>query len=345
MTPYLFRTLVAEAALAPSVHNVQPARWRQEGDAALLFEDPSMRLPAGDPQGWDAGMSLGAACEGMALAASAAGLATRVEPVEGTYGQLRLCARITFAPGAAPDPLAAHVAARRSWRGAFAPATAADRAAAAALAARDAAVIADASVIAEVAHLSDAASHGFLRQPEFRAELLSWMRLSPAHPRWGVDGLNAAAMALGPLERLAAGAVLGTAFRLLDTLGLAAPLLADRVKTQGAAAILILHRPEVETAFDCGRAFYRAWLGIEAAGFGAAVMAALSDDARAAARLWTMTGLPDRCRIVTAFRIGRRPAHTPVPRARRAVEELLVQSMTRNSGNGLSAKVMGEEDA
>ena len=52
MTPDLFRRLVAEAALAPSVHNVQPARWRQDGDAALLFEDPAVRLPAGDAQGW-----------------------------------------------------------------------------------------------------------------------------------------------------------------------------------------------------------------------------------------------------------------------------------------------------
>jgi hypothetical protein len=324
MTTDLFRRLVAEAALAPSVHNVQPARWRQEGDAALLFEDPSVRLLAGDPEGWDAGMSLGAACEGMALAASAAGWAARVEPAQGTDGPLKLRARIVFAPGAAPDPLAAHVAARRSWRGVFAPATAADRAAAAALAAPDVAVIAEAPAITEVARLADAASHGFLRQPAFRAELLSWMRLSPAHPRWRVDGLNAEALALGPLERRAAGAVLGPAFRALDALGLAAPLLAERAKAGGAAAFLVLHRPEAESAFDCGRAFYRAWLGIEAAGFGAAVVAALADDAEAAARLRAMTGLPAARRIVSAFRIGRRPAHTPIPRARRAVEEIMV---------------------
>jgi hypothetical protein len=322
MTPDLFRRMVAEAALAPSVHNVQPARWRQEGDAALLFEDPTVRLPAGDPEGWDAGMSLGAACEGMAMAASAAGWAARVDPARGTDGPLRLRARIAFAPGAAPDPLAAQVAARHSWRGAFAPATAADRAAAAALAGPDCAVIAEAPGVTEVARLGDAASHGFLRQPAFRAELRSWMRLSPEHPRWGVDGLNAAALALGPLERRAAGAVLGPAFRALDALGLAAPLLADGAK--GAAAFLVLHRPEAENAFDCGRAFYRAWLGIEAAGFGAAVVAALADNDGAAARLGAMTGLAAARRIVTVFRIGRRPAHALVVRARRPVGDLLV---------------------
>lgn len=322
MTPDLFRRLVAEAALAPSVHNVQPARWRQDGDAALLYEDPAVRLPAGDPEGWDAGMSLGAACEGIAIAASAYGLAARAERAEGADGPLRLCARIAFAPGAAPDPLASHVAARRSWRGVFAPATEADRAAASALAAPDAAIIAEAADVAEVSRLADAASHGFLRRPAFRAELLSWMRLSPAHPRWGTDGLNAAALALGPLERLAARAVLGPTFRALDAVGLAAPLLADRAK--GAAAFLVLHRSDGESAFDCGRAFYRVWLGIEAARFGATVVASLADDDGAAARLRAMTGLPASRRIVSAFRIGRRPAHTPVPRARRAAEELLV---------------------
>lgn len=324
MTPDLFRRLVAEAALAPSVHNVQPARWRQEGDGALLFEDPSVRLPAGDPDGWDTGMSLGAACEGMVMAASSAGLAARVERAEGADGPFRLCARIVFTPDAAPDPLLPHVALRRSWRGAFAPATMADRAAVAALAAPDAAVIADASRLADIARLADSASHGFLRQAAFRAELLSWMRLAPAHPRWSVDGLNAAALALGPLERLAAGAVLGPAFRVLDAVGLSAPLLADRAKMKGAAGLLVLHRPDGESAFDCGRAFYRVWLGIEAAGFGAAVVASLADDDGAAARLRAMTGLPVSRRIVSAFRIGRRPAHTLVPRARRSAEELLV---------------------
>jgi hypothetical protein len=324
MTPDLFRRLVAEAALAPSVHNVQPARWRQEGDAALLFEDTSVRLPAGDPEGWDAGLSLGAACEGLALAASAAGLVAHVQPAEGTEGPLRLRARVAMAPGAEADPLAAHVPARRSWRGAFAPATAADRAAAVALAAPDCAVIADAPDIATVARLADRASHGFLRQPAFRAELLSWMRLAPRHPRWSVDGLNAEAMALGPLERRAAGAVLGPAFRALDAVGLAAPLLADHAKAKAATAILVLHRPEAETAMDCGRAFYRAWLRIEAAGFGAAVLAALADDPDAAERLRTITGLPAQSRIVTAFRIGRRPAHTPVARARRAVDDVII---------------------
>src|SRR5688572_11374328 len=68
------RALVAEASLAPSVHNVQPARWRFTGGGLILFEDRSRRLAAGDPTGRDSATSLGAAAEGMAIALSRHGL-------------------------------------------------------------------------------------------------------------------------------------------------------------------------------------------------------------------------------------------------------------------------------
>ena len=45
-------TLVAEANLAPSVHNTQPARWRfLPGGRMLLLEDVRRRIPFADPTG------------------------------------------------------------------------------------------------------------------------------------------------------------------------------------------------------------------------------------------------------------------------------------------------------
>lgn len=324
MTPDLFRTLVGQAALSPSVHNVQPARWRQEGAAALLLEDRSVHLSAADPRGEDAAKSLGAACEGMCLAAAARGLNAEVSRLPPGDGPLRPWARLTFQPADSADPLAAVLEARQSWRGTFAPVTPADRTAALALAADDVSVLADPRILTDVARLCDAASHGFLRQRPFRAELLSWMRLSPRHPRWATDGLNAEAMRLGWLERHAAGLVMGPGFALLDRLGIAAPLLAEGAKTAKAVALLVLHRPPEADAFDHGRALHRAWLRIEAAGFGAAVLAALADDPAAAQSLRQTAGLgPDR-RIVTAFRIGRRPPHAAFARARLPVDAVIV---------------------
>jgi nitroreductase len=50
LTPELLDELVAEARLAPSVHNIQPTRWRLLADGRLaLVDDLSARAPIADP--------------------------------------------------------------------------------------------------------------------------------------------------------------------------------------------------------------------------------------------------------------------------------------------------------
>jgi nitroreductase len=324
MTTELIRSLLEESARAPSVHNVQPARWLIEDAAVVLFEDLTRRLPAADPSGRDAAISLGAAAEGLALAAGRAGLRLRPEfpTVLAETPSLRPVMRYRLEPGGAPDPLAAFTDARRSWRGAFAPPTDFDRGAVSTLEAEDAAVLT--GELQPVARLFDLTSLRFFHNDAFRAELLSWMRLSRRHPRWAFDGLNAEAMSLSLVEALGARVVLGAAFRPLDRLRLAPALLAEGGKITSAVAVIVFHRPFDEAPFESGRHFYRLWLRIEAAGFGAAVLAALADDPDAAGRLARMTGLPEERRVVSAFRIGRRPEGAPPQRARRPLEELLV---------------------
>lgn len=322
------RTLIGEAMLAPSVHNVQPARWRILGDDGLiLFEDKSCRLKVGDPRGNDAGISLGAAAEGLRLAASLRGLSLleheELLPQETEALRAVACYRLQPAD-LPPDPLAGLVDRRQSWRSDFAPALPADRDAARALIADDAAVVADPAQLGTLARSFDRASYGFMRDRPFRTELLSWMRLSPRHPRWSIDGLNAEAMAMARVEAWGAGLVLGPLFGLLDALGIARPLLAEGGKVAKGAALVVFHRPAEEPPFDSGRHFYRLWLRIEQAGFGAAVLAALADDPEAAAKLADMTGLPPSRRVVSAFRIGRRGNAKPARRTRRPVESVLV---------------------
>ncbi|QAY78368.1 hypothetical protein [Sphingosinicella sp. BN140058] len=320
--------LVAEAALAPSVHNVQPARWRFDGDGVILFEDRARRLPAGDPRGHDAALSLGAAAEGMAIALSRLGYRMQADG----SGAMPLAAgaavpvrRFRIAGEGQSDPLAAFVERRRSHRGGFAPATATDRAAAAVLGSDDLAVIRAPEALAEVARLADRAGLSFLRKADFRAELLGWMRLSRRDPRWSVDGLNADALDMTAFEAFGAKRVLGRAlFPLLDRIGLAAPLTAERAKVEAAVALLIVHAPSDEDPFETGRRFYRQWLGVVAAGFQAAVMASLADHPEASARLAELLALPPNRRIVSAFRIGRAPPDSGHPRARLSPDALLV---------------------
>jgi nitroreductase len=319
--------LLAQAAIAPSVHNVQPARWRFVDDEFILFEDRSRRLAVGDPQARDAAMSLGAAAEGLALAASQAGfvLADRgAEALPGPVGSCHAVRRFALRQGGAPDPLANYVTARQSYRGAFAAATAADREAAEALASDSLAIVADPDRLREVARLADDAGMHFFRDGPFRAELLGWMRLSRRHPFWARDGLNAEAMAMAPPVAWGAKQVLGRRwFGLLDRLGLAGPALSEAGTIGGAAAVGLFHRPADEPRFDSGRAFYRTWLGIDAAGFSCAVMAALADDEKVASRLAEDAGLPPDRRIVSSWRIGR-AKRPPYPRARLTLPDLLV---------------------
>jgi nitroreductase len=325
MTEVPLRRLVEAAIAAPSVHNVQPARWRIEGDALLLLEDMSRRLAVGDPTGNDAAISLGAAAEGLRLAASRAGLAaieSRSELPAAT-GALRPVARFRFEPGAANDPLAEWLEQRASWRGNFLPPTEADRTAAATLEADDARVATEPAALAALARDFDRASYGFTRRSDFRGELRSWMRLGRSHPLWSHDGLNADAMALSRVEALGAGLVLGPLFVSLDKLGLARTLLAEGGKVERGAAVVLFHRPVDEDPYESGRHFHRLWLAIERAGFGAAVLAALADDREAAREIIAAYGIPPGRRLVSAFRIGRR-AGPGYPRARLPLSSVLV---------------------
>ena len=324
MTP----DILAELSLSPSVHNVQPARWRFEGDTVLLFEDTTRRIPAGDPTGRDTRTSLGSAIEGLSLALSARGKSLEsiaLPDMTGLPDHIRPVAAFRVTSGAAPDPLHAVITQRYSHRGGFAKVSAEDRAAASELASDDLAVIGAPNDLKRIGAVYDAASLRFFRDPAFRAELVSWMRLSTHHPRWALDGLNAEAMALSGVEATAAGVVLGPKmFPVFDAIGLAGPLTAESTKVTGAAAVLVLHRPDAEDGLETGRAFHRAWLRFTAAGFHGAVMAALADDDASRDELARTIGLPAGRRIVTTFRIGRTDGAPQPKRARLDPADLLV---------------------
>jgi len=325
MTRDQFIALVAQAQASPSVHNVQPARWRIEQDAIVLAEDLTRRLTIGDPTGSDAAISLGAAAEGLRLAAILSGHALIEERDALPYlnEEVRPVARFRPRPASETDPLAPMLARRASWRGAFASPDEADRRALQTLAAQDCTVVTDPAQLRLLGHSFDRASYGFMRHDPFRRELRSWMRLFRHDPSWSRDGLNAQAMALSRIEAWGAHVVLGSAFTWLDRLHLGAPLLAEGSKIAGAAGVLLFHRPTDEDPFDSGRRFHRLWLEIEAIGMGAAVLAALADDKAAAASLMSVQGAPAGHRLVSAFRVGRR-AGAAYPRARLPIADILV---------------------
>jgi len=322
--------ILGEVSRAPSVHNIQPARWRFDEDAVTLLHERTRRLPVGDPTGRDVEASLGASFEGMRLALSRLGLGL-TEPlhiVDDGEGRLRTVCAAQLVGGESFDPLADQASRRRSWRGAFAPIDAFDLVAlkAAADARDDARLLVGADDISRVAKLNDDCSWEFMSDSEYHAELLDWMRLSPADPRWGVDGLNAECLVMSPAERLAASLLFRPrAFRLLKTIGVARALVAESSRVKSAAAAIVFHRSQDEPPFDSGRAFYRLWLEITAAGLVACPMSSIADSAAGSAAIRAQCGIPDGRRVVNVLRVGKTTVKPPKS-PRLPLSELVVDS-------------------
>ena len=321
LDPETFRHLVAEASLAPSTHNTQPTRWRltAEGRVQVLV-DVTRRLPVGDPTDHDLNMSQGCAVEGFCLAASQRGLSVAVRQDEDGVAQL------TLIEGGEADALAPYVQQRRTYRGRFEQSASSQTALACVIAAcPDVVVVDQQDRIAALAALYDEASLRWFRNAPYRAELLSWMRLSRSHPDWARDGLNAEAMEMSGFEAAGAGLVLRPGvFETLDHVGLAKALVAEAAVVRSAAAIALFHRPVDEPPFETGRRFHRVWLEFTRAGLSAAPMAVLADDPEARDAIQRDFAIgPDR-RLITGFRLGFAPVRALAPKPRLPLDQLIV---------------------
>jgi nitroreductase len=325
----LLEELLAEVRLAPSVHNIQPTRWRPLGeDKLLLLEDVARRLPAADPSGHDVRLSHGAAIEGLSLAFGRRGLRiAEVEPLSDApvSDGLLPVAHITIAAGGELDGLADFVSIRMSWRGGFRPF---DQAGEAALylfsaMAGDVQLVRGAETIDAIARLADEAGFHFLCEDAHRAELLHWMRLSRSDPAYERDGLSAEAMAMPGVVAFGTRLVLGPLFPLLRRLGLAATLASERGKFANSA-VALFHRPEGEDPLAIGRAFYRAWLMLTAQGLAACPVSVLADWPASNRQLAERYGVPAGRRLVNVFRLGLAAGTSQSARARLPVAELIV---------------------
>lgn len=317
--------LVDEARRAPSVHNIQPARWAAaEVGRLVLTADPARTLPIADPTGHDVRLSLGAAWEGMAIALSNRGYEAAPPELDAGRG----VAGLRFLRGGTADPLANQVPRRATFRGRFRPtsATALDP-----LEQRigrsGVLVVRDRDTIRDLARLADDATEQFLRDPRYWRETWHWVRLSPAHPGWDRDGLNADALALSGIERtLGRGLMAPAGFEWMRRLGLARALVSERAKTESAGALLLFTAFVNEDPFEIGRAFYRRWLEVTAAGLALCPMSVLADSPRANAEIRRRFGLPEARRLVNVLRVGAASAGFPVRLTPRLpAEELLVE--------------------
>lgn len=314
MTRAELLTVVGEARRAPSVHNIQPARWSAVGDHVFaLHADPTRTLPVADPSGHDVDVSLGAAWEGMSIALSTRGFTAGPPerlPTAATAGPI---ARLSFEHGGVPDPLASAVPRRATYRGRFAATagTTLD-----ALERRNApaevVTVRDRARIRDLAALADQAMEDLLLDLAYWRETWNWLRLSPAHPGWHRDGLNADSLALSPVERALGQRLLSPAcFKWMHRLGLARILISERAQMESAGALLLFTAPRDETPFEIGRSFYRRWLEVTASGLALCPMSALADSKRANDDIRRTFSLPEERRLVNVLRVGAPPPGFP----------------------------------
>ncbi|MCZ4259717.1 hypothetical protein O4G76_02525 [Limimaricola sp. G21655-S1] len=319
-----FREIVEEARSAPSALNTQPARWRRKGDTILIGCDPAATLPVSDPHGIAAGLACGAAAEATILALSARRMGAGFTDLWGrddreTMPGLRLAARITLEAQTDPDPLGRQLPLRFSDRGPYEPGPVDlygwTR--------RDAILVTDAGRRDWLADLHDRAAMAHLRDGAARRELLSWLRLSPRHPRKRHDGLDRATLRLSPRAAAEARLVLGPLWRPADMLGLTDRLVGETMQIRSSAVIALFHRPVADSPVTAGRAYLRLLLEASKLGLAGWPMGVLTSRHDAREEVARHVGIDPERRLMQVIRFGPPGTH-PDQRARRPLEELIV---------------------
>jgi hypothetical protein len=310
-----FRAHEDDCRRAPSAHNTQPWAPRYTDDAVDVHWDPARALPDSDPTRRDLFLSLGAFIETCLIVAADAGLPVRAEIAVDQFAQR--AARLVPAASVYDTPFTlASVQRRRCARGGYAPGV------------LDPAVLAELTALgadlrqvptrALVAPLARA-DRWMFGTPEVVGELRSWMRLSPKHPRYHLDGLTDQAMALSRAEATGLAAMIGPrAYPVTRRLGGPALLAAaskSLLRYDGTVLVLVGSAVTPEAVIEHGRALVRVWLALSERGLTVHPLSQLLDCAATAAQLATKLDLAPDESPLAVFRTGR-PLKEPVRSAR-----------------------------
>lgn len=181
------RRALSYAILAPNPHNRQP--WQVDlstDNAVTLYRDKARDLPHTDPHARQLTIGLGCFLELMTIAASQTGHTVDLDLFpDGEDGPV---AHARFTQGAAPDPLFAHVMARRSCKEPFedkaVPAAMADQLAA------QAQIITDQQAVTELRKLTWDAWLVEAYTPRTMKESVDLMRFGKAEINANPDGID-----------------------------------------------------------------------------------------------------------------------------------------------------------
>jgi hypothetical protein len=261
---------------APSAHNTQPWRLAYHTGQVEIGWDPADTLPAGDPTGRDLRLSLGCFVETCLVVAADAGLPLRFDPAysaaEQRVGWLSRDAKPYQTPFTADT-----IRDRATHRGAY-------------LAGPSEQTLATVDDIARAAggavHPIDPtglvaiADRWLYAEPALVRELRGWLRLSPRHPRYTMDGLTDRCLLLSGPEAVGLRAALA-GYPVLRRLGLPRLLAAasgDPLR-RGGQVVALTGPPGLDEPgqVEFGRVLLRIWLTLTAAGLACHPLSQLID--------------------------------------------------------------------
>lgn len=318
--PLDMRELVRLATLAPSSHNTQPWKFRIEQDAITILPDFSRRCPVVDPDDAHLFKSLGCATENLVHAAAAQGRVAHPSP-DGADG---ITIRLVHSPAARADELFHAIPHRQCTRKAFDGRpiesdhlSLLERAGTGAGA--RAIMLTDRTDLDTVA---DYVAEGDLKQladPEFRSELVSWIRFNPREAVQKADGLAGRTTGQPPLPRWLAERIIGSVLKPESQ----AETDSQHVKSSSAMAVFVAEDDDHSAWIEVGRAYERFALQATALGIRHALLNQPNEVPELRRQFESWLGL-DHKKILLIARIGH--AKLASFSLRRLIDDVIVRS-------------------
>lgn len=230
-----FEFLVAQAVKAPSGHNTQPWRFRQNESAVEIHPDFDRRLPVVDPDDRELFVSLGCAVENLCLAAQTKGYKSAVSV--GNKGVITVS--LAEEAGVKPSPLFNQIDARQTNRSVYNGEEIALDVLKKLQSIRSEKGISVHYYARQTKQFNDIEQYVLqgntnqMQNEAFKAELKSWMRFNKKHQDQTLDGLSYAVFGAPNVPRWMAEPIMSMAVNAK------AQNKADRKKIESASHLVL----------------------------------------------------------------------------------------------------------
>ena len=235
ISPADFEFLVSKAVKAPSGHNTQPWKFRQNESAVEVYPDFDRRLPVVDPDDRELFVSLGCAAENLCLAAQTKGYKSAVSV--GDKGVITVS--LVEEAGVKPSPLFNQIDVRQTNRSVYNGEEIALDALKRLQAIRSEYGVSVHYYARQTKQFNDIEQYVLrgnthqMQNEAFKAELKSWMRFNKKHQDQTLDGLSYAVFGAPNVPRWMAEPIMSMAVNAK------AQNKADRKKIESASHLVL----------------------------------------------------------------------------------------------------------